>query len=143
MGEEVVTIVDVGQLAQAGAIAITSSIATGLWGQVQARVAKLFSGGDSEREQVAASELEELRRAWAEADERGQAELVAELRQRLMERLQDDHGLAEQFNALVTEVHHHVEQGRPATVIHQQATAKGNVIQAGHDVIEDSRWRDR
>src|SRR6266545_1878913 len=139
---ESVTAVDLGQLAQAGATAIVGLMATDLWTQVQARVAKLFSAGDLAREREATSDLEELRRTWTTADETQQAEVVAELRGRLKERLRSDPQLAEQFDALVAEIRDHVDRRPPVTVLHQHAVANrgSRVVQAGGDVIGDPLW---
>jgi hypothetical protein len=141
---------DVAQVAQAVATALVGAMATDAWGQIRARVARLWSGGEPGWEREVSEELEAARHALVAAGEDARARcaeaLVNDLRGQLKVRLRHDLDLAERFDKLATAISEQARHAHQVVAVSQYAAAgdHGTVIQVGHDVIGQdplAQWR--
>jgi hypothetical protein len=141
-------VLDVGTLAETGATALVTAMATDAWTQVRVRVARLLGRGDAERERAALDELDETYAALEVAigDDESR-DVQVELRALLRARLRSDQELAVQFLALIEDVREQLGQSTQPVVLTQRAAANqgGTVIQSGRDSIVGSQpsreWR--
>ncbi|MFC9689060.1 hypothetical protein ACFTSF_11010 [Kribbella sp. NPDC056951] len=132
---------DFGELAQTGATALVTAMATGAWEQLKDRVVRLFGRDDSDEEQAVALELEHaLTTIRSAADPQAKLDVQAELRGQLRQRLRTDPAFAADFQVLVDEINRRLPQTDRPTV-RQKGTADrgGTVIQAGRDVVQGPR----
>jgi hypothetical protein len=140
---------DVVQVCQAVATAIVAAMATDAWVHVRSGVARLWSGGDSRREQELTTKLDKARRTMVEVDEHDRARradaLINDLRGQLEDRLRQDPQLVEPFHQLAAEISERTRAARQPATISQYGRAgdNSNIIQVGGDMNDPdalARW---
>ena len=128
-------VLDLNALAQSGATAIVTAMATGAWTQVRTRISRLFGDGDPADEQDLADELDEAstRLAGDDSTERAR-EVEAEVRGALRARLRHNPDLVAAFEALLADLGTAVPAAQPGTVVQRARADRGGiVVQAGRD----------
>ncbi|MEO3926266.1 hypothetical protein ABGB07_20695 [Micromonosporaceae bacterium B7E4] len=128
-------------LAEAGAAAIVTAMATDAWNKVRTTTVSWFVGDSPSRRDAVAGDLEQARHAVVDAYLKENRELLRdiqnELKGELKARLRDDNERIPTLETLIDEIRQHVAPETSVSALSQSAVAdRGSVImQAGNDII--------
>jgi flagellar motility protein MotE (MotC chaperone) len=138
------SMMDLGELATAGATTLVAAMTTGAWEQVRKRIAGLLGRKDEAEQRVLESDLDRARAelVGAAEDQVAAAEIRGELRGQLVQLLRANPELAEELEALLTELGAETKD-RVEVRQHAVADRGGTVIQGGRDVRDISVGTDR